>query len=376
MLNWAGRYWADLSHPGVQKEYIPAVFRNLLSWGYEMIKWDCLLNTMRFNDQFREKRFDPGSSTDEALHQVVAAGRKVLGDKFYLLGCTGMERATMAAVDLFDACRIGGDVFSWEDFKNNAVTPIFSYFPLHNTTIYLDPDTLVLRSEYSTLEQARSRISLFALTGMQLTLGDPVKDLDEKRIDALKRAMPTTCITPQEICRRDFSGETACVMVSIARPWGNWYVAGVFNLTDKTQKCQVKLDALPPGEYAVFEFWSKKFSGTVQHEIEVELPPGGCAVLRLTPFEGVPLLTGTSRHLLQGAVELKSYTCDARTGSISGSVETVEGDGMELFFHLPEGFIAEKQQGLKVQKEKAVLTIPAECSGVVQFQIKYKEVKK
>lgn len=376
VLNWAGRYWADLSHPGVQNEYIPAVFKTLLSWGYEMFKWDCLLNTMRFNDQFRSRRHDPEMTTNEAMHRVIAAGRKTVGENFYLLGCTGMERATMAAIDLFDACRIGGDVFTWEDFKNNAVIPIFSYFPLHNTAIFLDPDTLVLRKEYSTFEQALSRISLFALTGMQLTLGDPVSELDNRRIDALKRAMPVPEITPQEMCRKDFSGEIACVMITAARPWGNWYTAGVFNMTGEKRKYRLAFDTLPQGPYAAFEFWSKKFYGVSSDGFDVELPPGGCAVFRLTPVsEGVPCLTGSSRHLLQGVIELREYAFDAETNTISGALEVVEGDDAELFFYAPEGFAFEKQEGLRIRKECAVLEIPGTSSGVIKFQINCKEKK-
>lgn len=370
VLNWAGRYWADLSHPVTAKEYIPAVFKNLLSWGYEHFKWDCLLNAMRFNDEYRADRYDPEMTTDEAFHKVVAAGRKVFGNKVYLLGCTGMERATMAAIDLFDACRIGGDVFSWEDFKKNAVIPIFSYFLLHNTAVFLDPDTLVLREEYSTLEQARSRVSLFALTGMQLTVGDALSALDAPRIDAVKRAVPVAEITPGEMCRKNFSGEVACVFVSAARPWGVWHTAGVFNLTDETKKYTVTLENIPEGKYAVFEFWKKEFYGIREKSFEVTLPPGGCAVFRLTPFEERVFLMGSSRHLLQGVVELKELK--EKENFLSGTVEVVEGDDVQLYFYIPDGCTVTETERLVQQKNQCVLTIPGERSGRAEFQIKYK----
>lgn len=376
VLNWPGRYWADLSHPGVQNEYIPAVFKNLLDWGYEAIKWDCLLNTMRYNDQFREKRRRADMSTNEAMHRVVAAGRKVVGENFYLLGCTGMERATMEAMDIFDACRIGSDVFSWEDFKNHAVIPLFSYFPFHNTSIFLDPDTLVLRKEYSTFEQAKSRISLFSLTGLQFTLGDAICDLDEKRIEALKCAMPTVCIKPQEMCRKDFSGDTASVLLTAARPWGNWYVAGVFNLTEEKQSCTLSLDSLPGGKYAAFEFWEQSFKEIVSGEISLELPPGGCAVLRLTPFQDLPCLTGSSCHLLQGVTELEEYSCDREKQIISGKVRFKGRKEIKLSFYIPPNFSFERDPRLKINGDTAFLTLENKNSSVEEFQIKYKENKK
>jgi hypothetical protein len=278
-----------------------------------------------------------------------------------------MERATMAATDLFDACRIGGDVFSWEDFKKNAVTPIFSYFPLHNTTIFLDPDTLVLRDEYSTLEQARSRVALFALTGMKLTVGDPLSALDAPRIDALKRAMPVAEITPAEMCRRNFSGEVACVFISAARSWGIWHTVGVFNLTDETKTYTVTLKNIPEGKYAVFEFWEKEFYGIREKSFDVTLPPGGCAVFRLTPFEGKPLLIGSSRHLLQGVIELQELK--ETKNSVSGVVEVVEGDDVQLFFHIPEGFTVAEEKQLVCEENKFVLTIPGDRTGTAEFQI-------
>ena len=376
VLNWPGRYWADLSHPGVQNEYIPAVFRNLLDWGYEAIKWDCLLNTMRYNDQFKADRKDPDMSTNEAMHRVVAAGRKAVGENFYLLGCTGMERATMESMDIFDACRIGGDVFSWEDFKSNAVIPLFSYFPFHNTSIYLDPDTLVLRKEYSTFEQAKSRISLFSLAGLQLTLGDSICDLDKKRIDALKCAMPTVLVTPQEMCRKDFSGDTASLMISVARPGTEWFAAGAFNLTEEKQNCTLDLSMLPPGEYGVFEFWEQSFKGIVSGELSCELPPGGCAVFRLTPVQDVPFLIGSSRHLLQGAAELKEYACDREAKTVSGKVQTAGDEKIKLTFYVPDNCTLAKQPGLKIKDNIAVLTVEGKNSSVEEFQIKYKENEK
>ena len=376
VLNWPGRYWADLSHEGVQREYIPAVFRNLLDWGFEAIKWDCLLNTMRVNDQFRKKRRHPDMSTNEAMHRVVAAGRKVIGENFYLLGCTGMERATMEAMDIFDACRIGGDVFSWEDFKCNAVVPLFSYFPFHNTSIYLDPDTLVLREEYSTFEQAKSRISLFALGGLQFTLGDAICDLDKKRIDALKCAMPTVLVTPQEMCRKDFRGDTAMVMISAASPGGTWFVAGVFNMTEEKQECSFDLSMLPQGNYAAFEFWEQSFKGIVSDRLVCELPPGGCAVFRLTQVQDVPFLIGSSRHLLQGVAELKEYSCDREKGVVSGKVQTVGEEEMQLTFFVPDNCTPEKQPRLKIRGNIATLTVKGNDSSVEGFQINYKEKQK
>ena len=356
MRNWAGHFWADLSHPDMLTEYIPRIFNELKSWGYEAFKWDCLLNTLRVNDECVDKRFDPALSSDEALHRVVKTGRKVMGKDVYLLGCTVHERSTMATFDQFDACRIGGDVFSWNDFKIEAVMPIFHYFPMHNNAIYLDPDTLVLREEYSTLEQARSRVTLFALTGMQLTVGDPLDQLDEPRIDALKRAMPVPEIRAAEMVIKPVRGNTACIVNAVSRPFGTWYIAGICNLTSAPEKVSLDLQKdldLPSGNYAVFDFWNKKYLGIFSDEISFDLPPGASAALRLTPVENKPILIGSTRHLMQGAVELENCSFDEKNKTLSVTVQAVAEDSSELWFYAPGKYSFRPQKGLEISGQTA-----------------------
>ena len=372
LQTWGGYYWLDLSHPAAAKEYVPKVFKKILDWGYDIIKWDCLLNTMRINDEERARRYDPGLSTDEAIHRCIAAARKVIGDKAYLLGCTGQERSVLAAPDLFDACRIGGDVFSWDDFKSNAVALIYSYFPLHNTSLFLDPDTLVLRKEYSTLEQARSRITFFSLTGMQLTLGDPVAELDPPRIDALKRAMPTVEIRPTEFVRKTFSGDVAVIVTSVAKASGGWHVAGVFNLGKRKRKVTLDLNrdlGLPEKDHTAFEFWSRSFAEVKKGRLTVELPPGGCAAFRLTPVEKAPFVAGSTRHLLQGAVELTKWGYDPEKELLSGTAELVAGDETELWFRAPEGFRFAPQKNLTIAGQTAKLTLKPLRSGPCRWKV-------
>ena len=376
LRNWAGHFWVDLSHPGMIEEYIPRIFRQLLAWGYKVIKWDCLANSLRVNDEFRAKRFDPDLSSEEAMHRLVVKAREIIGSKVFLLGCTIQERGVLFANDIFDACRIGGDVFNWDEFKENAVSKIFGCFPIHNMGIFLDPDTLVLREEYSTLEQARTRITLFSLTGIQLTVGDPVAELDDARIDALKRAMPVVEVKPAEMIRKIVSGDVASTNLAVERPFGRWYISGFYNMTGRKKKVKVHLKKdlhLPAGEYAIFEFWNKKFLGVTDQTISLELPPGGCAAIRLTPLGEEPVLAGSTRHLMQGAAELKNYHCDCRKGVMTGTLDVVRNDPVELYFYATEGFIFQPQQGLEIEGNLAKLTILSSQTGSISWQIKFRK---
>ena len=180
--DWCGRYWVDCSHPGVISEYFPTVFRQILDWGFEAVKFDCWGRALTHADEFRAKRFDPGLSSEGAMRRVLDSVRKVLGEERYFLGCLILDRPLQTANDFFDAARVGDDVFTWAEFRANAVGRLLSYYPMHNTAWHLDPDTLVLREEYSTVEQARTRVSFVALTGTLFTVGDPVDALDAPRV--------------------------------------------------------------------------------------------------------------------------------------------------------------------------------------------------
>jgi hypothetical protein len=370
--DWCGRYWADCSHPGVIGEYFPILFRQILDWGYQVIKFDCWARTLTHADEFRARRFDPDLSSGAAMRKVLGSVRKVIGEDFYFLGCLVTDRPLQTANDFFDAARIGGDVFTWDEFRENAVGRGLYYYPMHNTAWHLDPDTLVLREEYSTFEQARTRVSFVALTGMMFTVGDPLDALDDARIELLRRAMPTTVIHPQEMALRTKTPDVGITLTSVCRPHGNWYVAGLYNLTGREQTAvfEFKANGLPPGKYAVYDFWKKQFIGVRSGTVRLKLAPGGCAVLRLTPVSEAPELVACTRHILQGADELSAVKRTA--ASISGKLRAVRGQEVELGFYLPDGAAATAQPGLTVKKGYAGLRICPDRTGEVRWKVNFR----
>ena len=52
---------------------------------------------------------------------AVAVARRVVGPDFYMLYCAGLsDRDCNIAAAGFDAARIGGDIFRWEDFIHSV----------------------------------------------------------------------------------------------------------------------------------------------------------------------------------------------------------------------------------------------------------------
>ena len=60
-------------------------------------------------------------------------------------------------------------------------------------------------------------------------------------------------------------------------------------------------------------------------------------MLRITPFEGRPEIIFTSRHLTQGAVELRDVR-RTEDGSLSGTALCVPGEEWRMMVLLPEGW--------------------------------------
>ena len=283
---WCGQWWLDLSHPGTIREYIPAVFRQILDWGFEAIKWDCIPTTLSILDQHHASFHDPKQSSEEAFRQAVKAARATIGDNHYLLLCAGVNHRTLTfAMDLFDAARIGGDVFNWNEFLAASVARFARYQCFHNVVWYDDLDNVVLREEFNDIEQARSRATFVSLAGVPFTLGDDLPELDAGRVDILKRTIPVLDCHPMDIRSTTIDLATVILNQSIARRFENWNVVDVFNTTGAEKQVRIDLAGdlhLETGagiQYVVYDFWGKRALGVRDAFVDLTLPPHGSKVL-------------------------------------------------------------------------------------------------
>ncbi len=360
---WCGQYWFDWSNPDVVKTVIPRMFKQYLAWGYEALKWDAIPMTLWIMAEYREKRINPNISPMQIFRNIAKLARKTIGEDVYMMSCCGVNENDITwGEDSFDGARIGSDIFTWEEFLKDGIARILHFFPLHNTAYYIDADNLVLRKEYSTVAQARTRVSIYGLAGIPVTLGDAIKELDEPRVDMLRRIMPVIDVRPGDLNgttllpgltswsktaldiqsgdREDKSlaRPIQVVRLNIARPFGQWTVAGLSNLTDKprsyTLRLQDELD-LPSGEYAVYDYWNKRFLGVFKEKLKLSIKPFDTAVLRITPVENdLPTVVSVSRHITQGGYELEEFKATATTAS--GLCRVVPGETCDLTLLLPE----------------------------------------
>ncbi len=336
---WCGRYFFDLTNESYLLDFVPRAFAQVKEWGYEALKWDCLPISLEYADRFHGQLTDAGQISEQALRRVVQIARDTLGDGFYMLSCAGeWDRAVLFAGDIFDGARIGGDIFSWEEFIRNFLERIMRFYSFHNNVFYCDPDNLVIRPEYNNLEQAVTRASFLALLGLPLTLGDDLRQLPAERLELIRRALPPLDIRPMDIRTDAAVGESVIVNLAVAKPFEEWNVVQVTNLRTEEQTVTVDFERelyLEDGEYLVYEYWKKEFLGKADNSVTVKLPPYGSAVLSIRKYTGKRQVLSTSRHITQGGFDLLNVWLD-EAGRIHGRSLVVAGEPYVVTVYEPD----------------------------------------
>lgn len=375
LILWCGQWWIDPSHPEVITHYIPAVFRQILDWGYQVIKWDCLPGTLQAASEMHDHFYDRSLSPTQALRKIVRAARETVGDEVYMLSCAGdSERDICCAMDLFNAARIGGDIFSWSDFLEQGINRVMHCYPWHNTVFYADADNLILRPELSTPEQARTRVSFYGLAGLPVTLGDQLSSMNSETIHMLRRIMPVADIHPTELDSKRHGRYCQITNLAVARPFANWNVAGISNLSDEKRCVQINLQQelrLIEGRFAVFDYWKSEYLGIFSKELAIELAPFDTRVLRITPLNAtIPTLLSISRHITQGAYELQALEYSAR--KLSGRTLCVAGELCLVTILLPENVKnVRSNHPLQRKGQLIVLELSAAETGAVEWYLEY-----
>ena len=331
---WGGHVFADPTATGYLDDFVKPLFRRYRSWGYEAFKWDCMPYTMWMYDLYHDRFHDKSVSTKEAYRRLVAAGREAVGPDAYLESCSGTGDDPMLwSADAFDAARVGSDIFAWYSFAAEGVDMLLRYYPLHNLFLRCDADNLVLREEYNTLEQARTRVSIYALTGVPITVGDSIDALDAPRIRMLRKAMPVVPMRAASLRPYVRKGNVLSLTAHFARDWGGWQVRSWSNLaTDAVER--VSFD-IPP-DHAVWDFWNDRLLSADGGKLSFELGPCASRIVRVTPLaKAAPTLLSISRHITQGGYELKGYT--ATESVVRGVVRCPGGETVKVTFLLPEG---------------------------------------
>lgn len=374
--SWCGQYFYDPTHPKFLNEFIPLVFNQILEWGYKAIKWDALPLSIDYYDQYHDRLYDSSVTSEQALRGAVREARLTIGDDIYMLSCHGeASRDITFSTDLFDAARVGADVFKWSEFLESCVSRVYKYYSLHNVVQYVDPDNVVIREEFNNMQQAISRVSFVSLLGMPVTFGDDLTKLSQERIDLLKHILPAMDIHPKDINSNELEKEYTFMNLYINLPYMEYQVVNIFNLTESQitikldfQELELAMDV----EYIMFDFWNKKMKIT-RNIMQLELQSCESRVYAVHMKMNHPQLISTNRHITQGACEIKCMNWDEQKMTLSGSSEVIEGDHYILYYYLPDNYSPVDCSLIHEEGGFYSFTPKIEFDGLLNWSISFKK---
>ncbi len=339
---WCGSYFYDFSHPVYLNEFLPKALRQVFDWGYEAVKFDTLPAAIDAHEKFHDRMYDPSLTTKEAFRQAMKKTREILGSDVYMLSCSAVsDEDFLWAADIFDAGRVGNDIFGWRDFIKEGVHRIMRFYPLHNIVLYPDPDNVVLREEFNTMEQAISRISFVSILGLPMTFGDDLRELGEERVSLLKKCLPVMDIHPMDIGAAIPGKEDLILHLTLEKPYESYHIVDVFHGGEDRKEKWIDLDRdlhLDKDEYHVFDFWREEYLGSFSDRMKLDFAPCESRVLAFRKKLDRPQLVSTTRHITQGAAEIEDLYWEEDTKVLWIHSAVVKEDAYRMYLYVPEGY--------------------------------------
>jgi hypothetical protein len=331
------RYCLDITNPQAA-EWLRDLFETVARrWGFEMIKIDFMAWSVLAAERFQ----DPTVSSAEVYRRGASIMRAAAGERCHILEC-GPGNTT---VGLIDSMRIEADVFygyaaeAWRQYFNDPASSTAAaakryYF--HRRTWVNDVEQICI--DLLTPRQARAVATLIAFSGGNTITGDRLVDLDPAKVDILKKIMPSYGEAAVPVDLFDSDVPTTFVL-RVERPFAAWSLVAFFNRDlDAPTERRFPLHRLgldPAKTYLAFDFWKQQFVGEVTNELSAGIEAGGVTLLALHAATGTPQFLSTSRHVVQGAIELDDLRWHEGPGRLSGISTGHKQSAHDVFVYVP-----------------------------------------
>lgn len=342
-VKWGGTC-IDMTSPAGRKYMADIVRRVSHEWGYKYFKMDGMwtgtaTKLMYVNSGYKDDNIgesvlhDPNVTNIEAYRSGLKLVRETAGADVFILGCCAPQnmRSYGGAFGMVDAMRIGPDNgWRWGSLKRGPMFGTWNYH-LNGRIWWNDPDPLYVRGSMPTVE-ARLICSWVTIAGMLSVSSDAYGMLTPERLDMLKRTMPSHTLQARPV---DLFDE------NLPRIWHvsdesrapRLDVVGLFNWDDAEYAFDVPMSRLglsPEKRYAAFDFWANELVGPFQGKLASKLPRHTCHMLAIREVTGRPMVLSTSRHIMQGVVDLAGETWDAKARTLGATSKVVAGDSYEV----------------------------------------------
>jgi hypothetical protein len=391
----------DSSHPEVL-DFLKKLFGTLESWGFEYYKFDGEHALPKYAPTVDLKHLhDPTADPLAVYRHRLEVIRQVIGPNTFVEGCPA--GTPLNGVGFFNSYFNGQDVYNNWHGMHALFSSINANAFLNRVVVYVMPGEGLELGERISVDEARRRrpaevvetartredpmigfgvtaaeartlVSLVALTGVAYPLAGVMPELPPERLPLLQRTMPTMPIAPMDLFSRgtDVDWDTfkriraddyihhypEVLDLKVEAKAGTYDVVALPNWrsspTTRTVALGRQLGLNANDQYVAFDFWNQKLLGVVSDRISVEVEGHDTRVLLVHPCLKHPQLLGTSRHIT-GAYSIQELSWDTGRSMLQGLSEIVPGQDYTLYVYLPPGTPADS----KARASTAANTIPA-----------------
>ncbi len=364
------------------RELFSTIFKE---WGYDYVKIDFLHSPLAAKQ--RGGIFSKlGLTSVQVCRKALDVIRKVAGPNKYILGCGA---PVGPCVGVLNAIRIDCDTAAYwaesgkpssldtynEPGAINAIRSIMARYFMNRRFFINDPDCMLVRDIEGNelqLEEVRSLATVMGLSGGVVFLSEQMVTISSKQEDIYPLLLPPygEAAIPVDLFENQIP---RCFLLHIDKDYGNSYVVGVFNWEDRVAEGNLSLEKLgieQGGAYHVFDFWEKKYLGTIiDDEITLpNMPPHSAKLLAIRPIQDIPQLLSTSLHITQGGMEIPAVRFDTASNKLTMCVSLPGKREGSIFVYVPSSY---KETQLKSNADECTMKRLGENLLCVDLKFSY-----
>lgn len=332
------RYCLDITHPEAQKWFYNLFDKAANEWGYEMFKIDFVAWSILSAHHYFDKSYTPARAYRKGLEIM----RSAIGNEKHINDCGPGP----VSVGLIDSMRIEIDQYygfreaAWKQYftdSSSSAPAMAKRYYFNNRTWINDADHICIN--LLSLKQAEAAATLIGLSGGNIISGDRLTDLDEYRLEILKKIYPSYGVAAKPLDLFD-SDRHSIFSVKIKKSFNEWMVLALFNanqqksITHNLYFDRLELDR--EKTYLVYDFWLEKYLGEINHELNLTVLPESVTLLSIHEKKEFPFVISTNRHILQGALELETVNWDEENKILSGVSLSPKNSNHVISIYIPQ----------------------------------------
>ena len=334
------RYCLDITNPGAEKWFTDLIDTIVNNWGFEMIKVDFVAWSILSAHHYWDASYTQARVYRKAFEII----RKTAGNMCHLLDCgpgnitTGLINSMRIELDqnygYWDAA--WRTYFTGPACSADAAGTRYYY---HNKTWINDADHICI--DMLSLQQSQAVASLIALTGGNTMSGDRLFTMDPSKLEIIRKVFPSAGINAKPVDLWDSVTPTVFA-ARVKKDFGEWTIAAFFNpdLNEPVLKqfplSRIWLD--PDKIYLCWDFWKEQFLGETKDSIFIRTDPGSVTLLSLNEKRNVPQVISTTRHVMQGAIEVENIIFNNSSSTLSGVSLGPEGSSHSVIVYIPDSY--------------------------------------